>query len=201
MQHKADLIGQGGAAAGAVGGELALVQLDQVLGLATRAVEGVIEPFRGAGGQVGDHAAYVEPQRRGLDPGRDPAFASPRLGAVAEFGIAPQHRHLFLGMPDADIVGGLVEQPAQNGIAGQAEDIVDGVGLAPRHHFGASVVAIAADCQLRGGPVATDAAHQAADMTSDLMSGRRLARSQQDGDGTRGGDIVDVDGHEAAFVW
>ena len=45
VQHQADLIGQGGAATGAVGSELALVQLDQVLGLAARAIQRVIQPF------------------------------------------------------------------------------------------------------------------------------------------------------------
>ena len=38
MQHEADLVGQCRPTTGAVGGELALVQLDQVLGLAARAV-------------------------------------------------------------------------------------------------------------------------------------------------------------------
>ena len=65
-------------------------------------------------------------------------------------------------------------------------------------------MAIAADGQLRGGPMSTDAAHQAADVAADVaadfMSGRRLAGPQQDGDRPRGGDVVHVDGHEAAFV-
>jgi ribosomal protein S27E len=38
VQHQANLVGQGGPAACAVGGELAFVQLDQVLGLAARTV-------------------------------------------------------------------------------------------------------------------------------------------------------------------
>src|SRR5579872_7181764 len=42
MQHKAHLIGACRAATGAVGGELALVQLDQVLGLAACAIERVV---------------------------------------------------------------------------------------------------------------------------------------------------------------
>ena len=36
VQHQANLVGQGGAAACAIGGELAFVQLDQVLHLAAR---------------------------------------------------------------------------------------------------------------------------------------------------------------------
>ena len=32
------------------------------------------------------------------------------------------------------------------------------------------------------------------------MSGRRLAGPQQDGDWARGGRVVDMDGHEAAFI-
>ena len=59
VQQQAHLIGQRRAATGPVGGKLALVQLDQVLGLTTRAIEGVVEPF-GAAGDVGHHVADVQ---------------------------------------------------------------------------------------------------------------------------------------------
>jgi hypothetical protein len=42
VQDEAHLIGERRAAVGAVGGELTLVRLDQVLGLAARTIEGVV---------------------------------------------------------------------------------------------------------------------------------------------------------------
>ena len=48
--------------------------------------------------------------------------------------------------------------------------------------------------------MATDTPHQAANVAADLVSGRCLAGPQQDGDRPRGGNVVDVDGHEAALV-
>ena len=45
VQREPHLIGDRGAAGRAVGGELGLVQLDQVLGLAARAIERVVEPW------------------------------------------------------------------------------------------------------------------------------------------------------------
>ena len=45
MQHEAPLIGQWGAATGAIGGKLGLVKLDQVLGLTTLAIQSVVEPY------------------------------------------------------------------------------------------------------------------------------------------------------------
>ena len=57
------------AARGAVGGEMGLVGLDQVLGLAAGAVEGLIDDARADGSDVGDHEADVETE-----------FVSPRCG-------------------------------------------------------------------------------------------------------------------------
>ena len=45
VEDKADLVGERRAAAGAVGGELGLVQLDQVLGLSACAIETVVDPL------------------------------------------------------------------------------------------------------------------------------------------------------------
>src|SRR5580700_6934321 len=45
VEHEANLVGERRTAAGAVRGELRLVQLDQVLGLAARAIEAVIDPL------------------------------------------------------------------------------------------------------------------------------------------------------------
>ena len=61
-------------------------------------------------------------------------------------------------------------------------------------------MAVAADGQARVRPVGADAAHQAPDMTADLGAGRGLAGPQQDGHRACGCRVIDVDGHEAAFV-
>jgi hypothetical protein len=46
VQHETDLVGERRTATGAVGGELRLVQLDQVFGLAARAIQAVVESRR-----------------------------------------------------------------------------------------------------------------------------------------------------------
>jgi hypothetical protein len=82
VQDEPHLVGRGGPAAGAVGGELGLVQLDQVLGLPAGAVEVGIEPFGRPAGDVGDHVADVETEPRRLDAGCDAALPRPGLGGV-----------------------------------------------------------------------------------------------------------------------
>lgn len=46
MQNQAELVGFGIAAGGAVGSELALVRLDEVLGVSPRAIEGLVKMLR-----------------------------------------------------------------------------------------------------------------------------------------------------------
>ncbi|KLC53887.1 hypothetical protein XP2010_14965, partial [Xanthomonas perforans] len=82
MQHEAHLVGGGFRHEVRSGGELALVELDQVLGLAAGAVELGIEPFGRAGFDVGDHVADVEAEPRGFDASRDATFLPPGLGCV-----------------------------------------------------------------------------------------------------------------------
>ncbi len=48
MQNEADLVADGGTAGGSIGSELRLVQLDEVLGVPARTIEGVVNPFRRA---------------------------------------------------------------------------------------------------------------------------------------------------------
>ena len=45
VENEADLIGECRTATGAVGGELRLMQLDQILGLAPRAIQAVVDPL------------------------------------------------------------------------------------------------------------------------------------------------------------
>ena len=76
MHHKADLVGERGTATGAVGSELRLVQLDQIFGLAARAIQAVVDPFRRADVETGDDEADVEAEPGRLDPGDGAAFAA-----------------------------------------------------------------------------------------------------------------------------
>ena len=87
MQNEADLVADGGTAGGSIGSELRLVQLDEVLGLPARAIEGVVNPFRRAVFDVGDDEAGVEPERGGFDAGDGAPLAVPGFGLVACFGI------------------------------------------------------------------------------------------------------------------
>ena len=88
MQHETHLIGECRATTGPIGGKLALVQLDQVLGLAARAVERVLEPLRAAAVQVGHHVADVQSLGAGFDACHHAPLAAPGFGAIAGLGIA-----------------------------------------------------------------------------------------------------------------
>ena len=82
VQHEPRLIGQRRAARGPVRGELRLVQLDQVLGLAAGAIGAVIEPFRRAEAPIGDDEADEQPKPdRGL---RERALTRQNVGHRAE---------------------------------------------------------------------------------------------------------------------
>ena len=73
MQDQSHLIGKRRTATGPVGGQLALVPLDQVFGLSACAVEAVIKPPGSTVGDVGNDVAYVEAFPRRLDPRHDTA--------------------------------------------------------------------------------------------------------------------------------
>src|SRR6187401_3389383 len=45
VENEADLIGERRTAAGAIGGELCLMRLDQIIGLAARAIQAVVDPL------------------------------------------------------------------------------------------------------------------------------------------------------------
>jgi len=64
---------------------------------------------------------------------------------------------------------------------------------APRHHFRAAVMAIAADGDVRLRPVSADALDETAQMAAYLFARGRLAGAQQDGDRPGGRRVIDVD--------
>ena len=107
----------------------------------------------------------------------DAALTLPGFGAVAGLSIATHHRRLALGVAHPDIVGGRFHLPVQHGIARQAEDVVDVIGLAPCHHLRAPVVTVTTDGQSGCGPMRTDAAHQAPQMATHFAAQWCLARA------------------------
>ena len=200
MQDEPHLVGGRGPAAGAVRGELGLVQLDQVLGLAALAVELGVEPLGRAGRDVGHHVADVEAQAGGLDAGGDAALPGPRPGPMRGLGEAA-HRVLVLdGALDADRIGDVLELVGQRLGAGEAEDIVDAVRLAEVHDLGPAIVAVAADGDPGRGPVAADRPDETAQMAAHLLARRCLARPQDHRDRAGRGRVVDVDRQKAALV-
>ena len=76
----------------------------------------------------------------------------------------------------------------------------DALRLAPIHHLGPAIVAVAADGDAGCRPMAADRPDETADMTAHLGAGGRLARPQDHGHGTAGRRVVDVDRQKAALV-
>ncbi len=108
MQHEAHLVGDGGTAGCAIGSELRLVELDQVLGLATRAVEAFVNLLGRAVFERGDDEADVEAECRRFDAGNSPSRAVPRTGLVARPGIIAHDWFVgdrTLGPNDVDFPG------------------------------------------------------------------------------------------------
>ena len=105
VQDEPHLVGGGGPAAGAVGGELGLVQLDQVLGLAAGAIKIGIEPFGRSARDVGNDVADVETEPGRLDAGGDAALPLPGFGGVGGLGEAAPGVAVIDRALDAEIVG------------------------------------------------------------------------------------------------
>ena len=61
-----------------------------VLGLATAAVEVLVQRARRAGGEVGDDEAGIGPLRAGLDAGDDALDPAPAGRVVVDFLVTPQ---------------------------------------------------------------------------------------------------------------
>jgi hypothetical protein len=127
VENETDLIGARRTAARAIGGELCLMQIDQVLGLATRAIQAVADALGRADIEAGDDEADVEAERRRLNTGDGAPFAILGLCVVAGLGVAAQNRQVLDGASGADIVGDLVDFAGERLGARQAEDVVDAV--------------------------------------------------------------------------
>ena len=115
-----------------------------------------------------DDVAGVEAARGGLQPGDDPAFAPPGAGGVGEGGEGPHPVCAGLGPAHLEIVGHLVCEGVQRAIAGEPEDVVDAVRLAPGHGLRAAVVAVSPEGEPGVRPVPADAADQVLEEGADL---------------------------------
>ena len=119
MQNETDLVGERGAATGAIRGKLALVELDEVLSLTAGTIESVVQPFSAAAGDVGDDEADIEALGRRLDARGHASLAVPGLGAVTRLGIAAQRHDLFLSAANSHIIGDLFDQAVEDFVAGK----------------------------------------------------------------------------------
>ena len=200
VENETDLIGERRTAARAIGGELCLMQLDQVLGLAAREIQAVVDSLGRADIEARDDEADVEAQHRRLNTGDGAPFAVPGLCLMARLGVAAQNRQVLDGASRADIVGDLVNFSGEWLGAGQAEDVVDAVVLAPRHCLRPGIVPIATERNARLVPTRADMPYQAAQMGAHLVAARRLAGPQHDRHGSALLRVVDVDRQEAALV-
>ena len=88
VENEANLIGERRTAAGAIGGELCLMQLDQILGLAARAIQAVVDPLGRADIEAGDDETDVEAELCRFNTGDGGPFAISGLCLVAHLGIA-----------------------------------------------------------------------------------------------------------------
>ena len=154
----------------------------------------------GLAAERGDDVAGVEAARGRLQPGDDTAFALPGSGGVGEGGEAPHPVRGGLGAAHPEVVGDIVCDAVQHGIARQAEDIVDAVGLAPGHGFRAAVVGVAPEGEPGARPVPAYAADQMLEEGADFGARRRLARAQQNRHRLAAVYVIDVDRQEAAGV-
>jgi hypothetical protein len=162
VENEADLIGGGRTTAGATGGELCLMQLDQVFGLAARTIQTVVDPHGRADIEARDDEADVEAEPRRLNTGDGSRFAIPGLGLVARLGIAAQNRQVLDGASRADVAGDFVDFSGERLGIGQTEDVVDAIVLVPTHRLRPSIVPVATEHNSRLVPSCADVTYQAA---------------------------------------
>jgi hypothetical protein len=157
--------------------------------------------LRAAVADVGDDIAGIEALIGRLDPRHDTAANLPGIGAIERLGVVAQHAQRRGARPTGvHSLGFGFHQGVQSLVPGQAEDVLDGVLLAPLHRLPAAIVAVAADGDHRVRPVPPDPSHQTAQMAAHFPAVRRLARPQNGQHAVAAGRIIDVQRHEAAFV-
>src|SRR5580700_10992497 len=106
---------------------------------------------------AGHDEADVEALGGGLDPSASAAVGVPGFRLVACLGKAPQAWLLVERAASANLVGRRVDQPVEHGVAGQTEDEVDAILVAPLHALRAAVMTVASDRDTGLRPVPADA--------------------------------------------
>src|SRR3954454_1501437 len=135
-----------------------------------------------------------------LDPSAGAAVGVPGFCLVAGLSKAAQTGFLVERAASANVVGSFIDQPVEHGVAGQTEDEVDAILVAPLHDLRAAVMTVAADGHARRRPVLPYAAVQPAQVTADLDARGRLGGAQQHGDRTACRGLVDMDRQKAALI-
>src|SRR5215216_741072 len=92
----------------------------------------------------------------------------PGFRLVACLGEAAQAGLLVERAAGANVVGRRIDQPVEHGVAGQTEDEVDAILVAPLHDLRAAVMTVAADGDAGLRPVLSYSADQPAQVTADL---------------------------------
>ncbi len=91
MENEPHLVGIGRAARRSIALELRFVQLDEVLRLAARAIQRVVDPLGRAALERGDDEADVETEATRLDARDDAALGgAPAFGGIACLGVTAQ---------------------------------------------------------------------------------------------------------------
>src|SRR5580700_7622729 len=106
---------------------------------------------------AGHDKADVEALSSGLDPSAGAAVGVRGFRLVARLGKAAQAGLLVERAASANVVGGLIDQPVEYGVAGQTEDEVDAILVAPLHDLRAAVMTVASDRDTGLRPVPADA--------------------------------------------
>ena len=179
VQDETHLVGQRRTAGGAVGGELRLVQLDQVLRLPGRAVEVIVKPGRVAGCHVGHDVAGIETASGAFEARDDALLSGPGFGGIAGLGVVAHPIEIADCTACAHRIGGGLHQGMQHRVAAKAEDEAHSVGVAPGHDLRPAVVTVAPDGDPCVRPVRPDPAHQPAQVVAHLhpggvLPGRRI---------------------------
>jgi hypothetical protein len=143
VQEQPKLIGGGLGAGGAIRRQMRLEGLDVVFGLATPAIDTLVERAMVAFAQIGDDETRIGPLRADFDPGDDPLDPAPALGAVEELLEAADLAVARRGL-EARLRAGLegFNAPAQRRGRRDAEDVVDAVGPTPVEDLRAAIVAV-----------------------------------------------------------
>src|SRR5208337_486412 len=151
-------------------------------------------------GNAGDDVTDIQPLAGRLDTRHDAAGMGPGFGGVASLGVVANHIEVADRASGPYFVGLGENQGVQCFVLGQAEDVTDGIFLAPVHGFAPAIVAVTANSDDGVWPVPPYPPHQTAQMGADLLAVGGFAGTQDGDDAMTRGGVVDVDRREAALV-